>query len=268
MKKVLVLLGLVGLLTALVWRTEYFSTEKPRQGLDAPPYARHQTVSETNAFDPNLLKFASEVRPDLEEFLRRIQGVNGVLLPFDPMQVEARLSSLRFSGGSSNMLCAFVVSQQNAFGYHRVRRNNREYRGFHSFNRTGKDSHGMPLNLDQLKARPIENEPHFQTLMDTRRYPLIPISEVAATAQKTLAALVSTEIVNYSLQDSWQEQIGTNLLPFYAFIFPKKSNSTTDPSSLMRDEIVMIFRSTSEGLLLDYFSDTSIAFIGSSKNIP
>ena len=65
-----------------------------------------------------------------------------------------------------------------------------------------------------------------------------------------------------TLTESWQEQIGTNSLPFYAFAFPKKMARSTDPSNVMRDEVVIIFKSTSSGLVLDYFSDTSVAFAG------
>jgi hypothetical protein len=62
--------------------------------------------------------------------------------------------------------------------------------------------------------------------------------------------------------------VGTNALPFYAFAFPKKSVGTTDPANMMRDEIVLILKSTSDGLVLDYFSDTSVAFAAQSPERP
>jgi len=86
------------------------------------------------------------------------------------------------------------------------------------------------------------------------------MSEVASIAERVLASVVPDGAEKYKMAESWQEQIGTNALPFYAFVFPKKAAPSTEPSNLMRDEIILIFKSTSSGLVLDYFSDTSIAF--------
>ena len=106
----------------------------------------------------------------------------------------------------------------------------------------------------------MANEHHFRALTDRERYPLLPMSDVASVAERVLASVVPDGAEKYKMAESWQEQFGTNALPFYAFIFPRKVAPSTEPSNLMRDEITLIFKSTSTGLVLDYFSDTSIAF--------
>lgn len=206
-------------------------------------------------------RFVTEILPTTHDFLRRIESV-GITLPFRLPIDEKDVTKSRFLGGPSNTICAFVVGGHTALGYHYVKRDGKEFRGLHSFNRTGRDENEMPLNLDQLKADPVGNERYVRLLADVSQYPPRSLEQTADIAQNALAALRPEDASSYTLTESWQEQIGTNSLPFYAFAFPKKMARSTDPSNVMRDEVVIIFKSTSSGLVLDYFSDTSVAFAG------
>lgn len=253
---VCVLIGLVSVF--LAWQTgqrQSPSTSSHNPRPTASPLASTKTAA-SREWD----RFAIEVLPITDDFVARIQSAAAVHFPFRLPILADNLTAVRFSGGQSNTVCSFVVNGQSAFGYHFVHRDGKQVRGIHSFNRTGKDENGLPLNLDQLKASPAANELHFRALTDRERYPLLSMSDVAPIAEKVLASLVPDAAEKYKMAESWQEQIGTNALPFYAFVFPRKAAPSTEPSNLMRDEITLIFKSTSSGLVLDYFSDTSIAF--------
>lgn len=250
---------LIGLVTVfLTWQTRHRRSTlafSPNPGPTALPLA-----STKGSAGREQERFTIEVLPVADDFVARIQSAADVRFPFRLPILADNLTSVRFSGGQSNTVCSFVVNGQSAFGYHFVHRDGKQVRGIHSFNRTGKDENGLPLNLDQLKANPAANEHHFRTLTDRERYPLLPLPDVGLIAERVLASLVPDAAENYKMAESWQEQIGTNALPFYSFVFPRKVAPSTEPSNLMRDEITLIFKSTSSGLVLDYFSDTSIAF--------
>lgn len=225
------------------------------------------SVAEVAEPDVAQQKFTTEVLPTANDFFRRVESA-GVVLPFSLPIVTKDVTKLKYFGGPSNTICSFVVGGRNAFGYHYVNRDGKEIQGVHSFNRTGKDENGMPLNLDQLKADSAGSEGFFKMLGDASQYPPRSLEQTAIIAQQVLAAMLPQDVPLYTLTESWQEQAGTNALPFYAFVFPKKAAPTSDPANLMRDEIVLILKSTSSGLVLDYLSNTSIAFAGQKKPGP
>lgn len=262
MKKLLVMSAVVlAVAVGLFWLK---SRNTARDPMPAPTISRTNTqLRSSHPVEPDSAqeRFAAEVLPTADDFFRRIESAN-VLLPFPRPFAPNDVTKFKFLGGASNTVCTFVIGGHIAVGYHHVKRAGREMQGIHSFNLAGKDENGQPLNLDQLKADPAGNERFIKTLADTSMYPPRSLEQTAIVAQQVLAALLRQDVSFYSLAESWQEQVGTNALPYFAFVFPKKAAPTTDPANVMRDEVVLILKSTSGGLVLDYFSDTSIAFAG------
>jgi hypothetical protein len=153
----------------------------------------------------------------------------------------------------------------NVFAYHRVKRGEKEWKGIHYFGRAGTDEAGIPLNLDQLTAEAAKNESFVKMLADTNRYPVLTLEKTESLAQVVLSAVRPHDSPSYTLTESWREAIGTTALPFYTFIFPKLGEAKTEPFNLMRDETVIRFKSTTNGVVLDFFEDTSVGFIGKGK---
>jgi hypothetical protein len=211
-------------------------------------------------------RFTTEVMPILSDFLSRVESLAsiGVRSPLSLPITLDQTEKIRFAGGPSNTLCTFVVGGHSLFVCHLINRG-KEIRGVNTFRRTGIDETGMPRNIIQLTDDPTKNEQHIKQLTDPFVYPPRDLQEVAVLAQRALAALLPQDSASYRLNESWREQVGSTALPYYIFAFVRKDAAGTDPSNLMRDEIMIGFKSTKAGLILDSFEDNSIAFIAKKK---
>jgi hypothetical protein len=212
-------------------------------------------------------RFESAILPIVQDFLKRIDslGPDGVVLPFGLPVTLDQVRNVRFAGGPSSTVCTFNVGAHSHFACHVVIRNGKELKGVNSFSRTGRDEAGVPRDFIQLTGDPVGNAAHLKTLEDKRLYPARSLEEVQRVAQRVLAVLLPDDTGAYALSESWQEQRGATALPFYLVTFTRKGHPTKDPSNLMRDEVMVGFKSTTDGLVFDFFEDNSIAFAGKPK---
>jgi len=225
-----------------------------------PPQVR-ESATPTN----ELARAASEMLPLAEAFLRRVEPLarEGVILPFGLPLASHEIRNARFAGGPSNLVCTFDLGGHSVFGCHAVNHNGKEAQGVNLFRRKGRDESGIQRNIIQLTDDPTANESQLRMLTDTNLYPACDLQAVGTLAQRVLTALRPDVAVEYRLAQAWQEHVGANALPFYTFAFVKRGPLGSDPGNLMRDEIMIGFKSTAKGLVLDSFEDNSIAFLGS-----
>jgi hypothetical protein len=232
--------------------------------LALPGAASNVTAPDPESPQNHLARVSSEILPLAEDFLRKLEPLSpaGVILPLHLPLASHEVRQAQFAGGPSNLVCTFDLGGHSFFGCHIVNRDGRQTRGVNLFRRKGPDEHGLPRNIIQLTEDPAANEPHLRALADINLYPARALPEVAALAQRVLNALRPEVAAGYRLAESWQEQAGVYRLPFYMFAFVKSGPPGTDPSNLMRDEIMIGLKSTDKGLVLDSFEDNSIAFLG------
>jgi hypothetical protein len=217
-----------------------------------------------------LERFRSEILPIADDFGRRIASLSGSgvnMPPGFPIQVE-QVSKLRFAGGRSNTVCTFNVGGHSHFGCHVVNRGGKVLKGVNSFSRSGTDEAGVPRDFVQLSDRLKANPLAFESLGDTSTYPERAMQEVEQAARQVLAAVCPECVSSYIISEAWREQAGAIKLPFYLFAFTRNGDRKSDPSNLMRDEIMIGLKSTADGLVLDFFENSSIAFAGRAGQLP
>ena len=93
------------------------------------------------------------------------------------------------------------------------------------------------------------------------------LDRTAALAHRLLTALKPDDAGAYALAENWREAVGNLALPFYTFTYPRTGAKTTEPFNLMRDETVIRFKSTARGMVLDFYEDTSVAFLGTPGQV-
>jgi hypothetical protein len=233
-------------------------TSAPKQLYATAEASARDAIQAANEMD----RFQAEVLPLAEDFLMRIETLEslGVIVPIRLPIVTNTVTKMRFAGGPSNSVCTFNIGGHTHFACHIVKRDGKEIKGVNSFVRSGRDEAGAPRNFVQLTGDLIANDEHLKLLADTNHYPARELQDVAIVAQRTLAVLCPEHTGMYPMTESWQEERAAHLLPFYLFAFTRKGRGT-DPSNLMRDEILIGFKSTPEGLAFDFFEDNTVTFV-------